>query len=114
MPAVRALVAAQLGPAFTEAPPLDLGACLADSAPARPLIFILSPRADPMAALAQLAAEQVGAAAAMRFIPCHVSPNDDSVGRVGKNHEGMLLFCGSLYCCTTNNRLPHIPPTNPD
>ena len=72
VPAVRALVAAQLGQEFTEAPPLDLGACLADSAPARPLIFILSPGADPMAALAQLAAEQVGAAAAMRFVPCHV------------------------------------------
>lgn len=64
VPAVRALVAAQLGPAFTEPPPLDLGACMADSAPARPLIFILSPGADPMAALAQLAAEQVGSALA--------------------------------------------------
>ncbi len=56
VPAARALVAAQLGPGFTEAPPLDLGACLADSAPGRPLIFVLSPGADPMAALAQLAA----------------------------------------------------------
>ena len=58
VPAVRALVAAQLGPGFVEPPPLDLGACLADSAPARPLVFILSPGADPMAALRQLAAER--------------------------------------------------------
>lgn len=58
VPAVRALVAAQLGPGFVEPPPLDLGACLADSAPGRPLIFILSPGADPMAALLQLAAER--------------------------------------------------------
>jgi hypothetical protein len=56
VPAARALVVAQLGPGFTEAPPLDLGACLADSAPGRPLIFVLSPGADPMAALGQLAA----------------------------------------------------------
>ncbi len=81
MPAARALVAAKLGPGFTEALPLDLGACLADSAPGRPLIFVLSPGADPMAALAQLAAAR-GLAQ-----PASVSLGQGQGGRAGRRRR---------------------------
>jgi dynein heavy chain len=40
---------------FTEPPTLDIGACLADSDPSTPLIFVLSPGVDPTASLIGLA-----------------------------------------------------------
>ncbi|KAI8468854.1 MAG: dynein heavy chain 8 [Monoraphidium minutum] len=58
LPAAQLLVEARLGRAFVEPPPFDLAACYADSGPAAPLIFVLSPGSDPGAALAQFAAER--------------------------------------------------------
>ena len=55
--AIRALVTEHLGARFVEPPPFDLAACLRESTPATPLIFVLSAGADPMADLLRLAEE---------------------------------------------------------
>ncbi|GBG26414.1 Dynein heavy chain 7, axonemal [Hondaea fermentalgiana] len=55
VPAVRDYVAKTMGPRFVEPPRFDLEACWQDSRPHTPLVFVLSPGSDPMAALSKLA-----------------------------------------------------------
>ncbi|KXZ54227.1 hypothetical protein GPECTOR_5g319 [Gonium pectorale] len=55
--AVAAFVSQHLGQRFIEPPPFDLAQCYKESSPAVPLIFVLSPGADPMADLLKLAEE---------------------------------------------------------
>jgi dynein heavy chain len=53
--AVKNFVKAELGAKFIESPPFDLEGCLADSSNVTPIIFVLSPGADPIAYLNALA-----------------------------------------------------------
>ena len=55
MYAVKEFVKKELGPMFIESPPFDLEGTLADSKCYTPIIFILSPGADPIAYLHALA-----------------------------------------------------------
>ena len=48
VPAMQNYVVSKLGQYFIEPPTFDLGSCFGDSTPITPLIFILSPGADPM------------------------------------------------------------------
>eukprot|EP01047_Picozoa_sp_COSAG01_P001177 COSAG01_NODE_25_length_37050_cov_211.559119_13_plen_3716_part_00 len=59
VPAIRAYVDEHMGeePSFTKPPPFELKACYDDSVPTAPLIFVLSPGSDPMAALLTFAAD---------------------------------------------------------
>jgi len=54
---IQAFVTENLGARFIEPPPFELGICFKESAPATPLIFVLSSGADPMADLLKLAEE---------------------------------------------------------
>ncbi len=56
--AVKKYVKEILGPVFIESPPFNLKAAFEDSSATTPLIFILSPGADPMTALLNLAKER--------------------------------------------------------
>ena len=56
--AVKKYVKNTLGPVFIESPPFNLKAAFDDSTATTPLIFILSPGADPMTALLNLAKEK--------------------------------------------------------
>ena len=47
----------QMGEKFIEAPPFDLMACYKDSNCSTPLIFVLTPGADPMTELLRVAEE---------------------------------------------------------
>jgi dynein heavy chain len=54
---VKNFVKVELGLQFIESPPFDLKGSFLDSSPTTPLIFVLSPGADPIPYLEALAAE---------------------------------------------------------
>lgn len=55
---IKDFVRDSLGHEFVESPPFDLGASFADSSSYTPIIFVLSPGADPMANLQNFAKEK--------------------------------------------------------
>ena len=58
IPAITKFVTEKLGKMFVSPPPFDLNGSFSDSANNIPIIFILSPGADPMAALLKFANQQ--------------------------------------------------------
>lgn len=58
VPAVGNYIADHMGPQYTEPPTFDLSLCYEDSSYFSPLIFVLSPGADPMASLYRFAEEK--------------------------------------------------------
>ena len=66
--AIQEYVSDVLGDAFTESPPFDLEAAFADSTALTPLIFILSPGADPTDYLLQLAEAKGKSGSGLRII----------------------------------------------
>ncbi len=57
IPAIHKFVASELGVEFVEPPPLNLMECYTDSSCSVPLLFVLTPGADPMTDLEHIAAE---------------------------------------------------------
>ena len=84
--AVRAFITAHLGADFAAPPLFDLGKSFAESAPSRPLILLLSPGADPVAAIEAFASTRdcaPTAAVTMSLGQGQVSPS-----RVPRLHTG--------------------------
>ncbi|CAM9175434.1 unnamed protein product [Chrysoparadoxa australica] len=57
VPSVMTFIAGEQGSRFIEPPPFDLTSCYRDSACSTPLIFVLTPGADPMTELLKVADE---------------------------------------------------------
>eukprot|EP00899_Mesostigma_viride_P020786 jgi/Mesvir1/28709/Mv19680-RA.1 len=58
VPAVQMFVTEKMGAKYVDPPLFDLASCYRDSSSISPLIFVLSPGSDPMAALLRFAEEQ--------------------------------------------------------
>ena len=58
VPAIMIYVAEQMGEQYIKPPPFNLKACYDDSVCTAPLVFVLSPGSDPMAALLSFSAEK--------------------------------------------------------
>ncbi|KAH8051544.1 1-aminocyclopropane-1-carboxylate synthase [Aureococcus anophagefferens] len=58
VPQVQSFVREEMGARFIEVPQFDLSGCFADSRCNTPLLFVLTPGADPMSALYKLAEEK--------------------------------------------------------
>lgn len=65
-------VSEHLGQRFIEPPPFDLATCYKESSPTVPLIFVLSPGADPMAGASCVGSRGGGAAVAWTVFPVYV------------------------------------------
>jgi len=55
---IKQFVKSELGAIYIESPPFDLEGCLNDAANISPIIFVLSPGADPIAYLNALAVKK--------------------------------------------------------
>jgi len=58
VPGIQAYVKEQMGQPYIDPPPFNLKDCYNDSVPNAPLIFVLSPGSDPMAALLKFSEEK--------------------------------------------------------
>jgi hypothetical protein len=87
-----ARVESAMGRKFVEPPPFDLGECYADSTCYTPLVFVLSPGADPMSGLIKFS-EQKGIALESLSL---VGP-----GRYRPPLHGMLKTQRFKMCWTT-------------
>jgi dynein heavy chain len=106
--AAAGFAANALGRRFVEPPPLDLAEGLAESGPASPLIFVLSPGVDPAEGLHKLAAER-----GMGSKLFSVALGQGQVRRAGtrwelRNHWQAAggVACPSIWSVATSSRLP--------
>ena len=84
--AIKFFVGSELGPLFIESPPFDLEGAANDSTNVTPVIFVLSPGADPIADLINLAKSK-GMGERLKIISL-----GQGQGKIGSR----LLFAGNL------------------
>lgn len=90
--AATGFVANALGRSFVEPPVLNLAETFADSSPAAPLIFVLSPGVDPTEALRKLAAEK-GMAGRFFSVALGQGQVRGMAGAAGWRWIGTLVSC---------------------
>ena len=99
VPAIQIYVQGQIGKRFIEPPPFDLGAAFSDSNPSLPLIFILSPGADPVNGLL-IYAESAGMSDRLDYISLGQGqgPKAEKLIKEGKDKgRWVLLMNCHLY-----------------
>ena len=101
VPEVQAFVKDEMGARFIEVPQFDLGACYDDSKCFTPLLFVLTPGADPMSALFALAEEK---GFGREEVACHIAGPGPGRHRVRRHqrsarqgHLGLFAELPPLY-----------------
>jgi dynein heavy chain len=91
--AIRRFVGESIGEYFTESPPFDLEGAYGDSTAVTPLIFILSPGADPTDYLLQLAEAQGKGGSGLRIISL-----GQGQGPIAERALDMSMMTGDWVC----------------